>query len=111
MAPIFPRSQSKPEQPADPAEETVTQESPAPPRATGTLLHDHNRRSDNDAFVGRFARVVGGEHEGRYGVVDSISEFGADGLPKTAVFRTRDANDERLEVAYEHLRPAEAGGR
>jgi hypothetical protein len=67
--------------------------------------------SDTDARVGQFARVVSGEHAGRYGVVEAVASAEGDGTPKTVSFRTRDADNAVLVVNYADLVPADAGGR
>jgi hypothetical protein len=59
---------------------------------------------DEQAQVGFFASAVQGPHKGRYGVLRSRSG-------DMAVLSTRDANDENLLVAYEDLRPDQAGRR
>lgn len=83
-----------------------TDRGPAPVNPGST-----NVRSDADVPVHSFARVTAGEHKGRYGVVDGVARYGGDGFPETVVFRTRDADDLRLEVPYKDLEPAEPGAR
>jgi hypothetical protein len=69
-------------------------------------------RSDDDALVGQFAKVVSGKHQGRYGVFDTVAEFDKqDGYPKTVILVTRDEHAERIVVNYSDLRPSLAGGR
>ncbi len=82
----------------------------------GSLVPVHvdstTARSDDDARVGQFARVVSGKHQGRYGVFDTVAEYNdKDGYPKTVILVTRDEHAERLVVNYSDLRPAEPGGR
>lgn len=68
-------------------------------------------RDDNDVLTGSFCRVVSGPYEGRYAVYINTATVGPDGYPVDVVVRTRDANDELLNVKYADIRPAEAGGR
>lgn len=81
--------------------------------AAGLVVpNDTNVRSDSDVIQGRFARVTGGEHEGRYGVVKFLAgDPDDDGFPTLAVITTRDSMTEDLEVNYGDLRPADPGGR
>jgi hypothetical protein len=81
--------------------------------APGSIVpNDVNARNDSDVMQGRFARVVAGEHEGRYGVVKYLGgEPDGDGFPTVAILTTRDDMAEDLEVAYSELAPANAGGR
>lgn len=66
---------------------------------------------EGNANIGEFATVTGGEHEGRYGVVESVATFDSKGWPKTVIFRTRDADSARLTVNYSDLKASEAGHR
>lgn len=68
-------------------------------------------RTDEDVLTGHFCEVVKGPHEGRYGVYQQTVSSGSDGFPESVSIRTRDANDEFIQVAYGDIRPAEAGGR
>jgi hypothetical protein len=56
-------------------------------------------------YIGVYARVVSGEHKGKYGVIYE------DTPGKEVLFRTRDENHEEIAVDYKDLRPALAGGR
>lgn len=67
--------------------------------------------SGEDAFVGRFVDVTGGEHKGTYGVLLAIASKDSEGRPDKAIVRTRDASTARLVVDYKDLSPADAGGR
>ena len=66
----------------------------------------NDRREDDAPVLGHFVDVVSGEHEGRYGVFETLNHD-----EKTAVVRSRDAESERLVVKLSDLRPAEAGRR
>lgn len=66
----------------------------------------NDRREDDAPVLGHFVDVVSGEHEGRYGVFETLNSDS-----KTAVIRSRDAESERLVVKLSDLRPAEAGRR
>lgn len=61
--------------------------------------------------VGHYAEVVSGEHEGRYGVVHSVTDTDKDGGPKSVVFVTRDQDHARLVVDYSDLKAALPGRR
>lgn len=56
-------------------------------------------------YVGVYARVVSGEHEGLYGVI-----YG-DTPGKEVLFRSRDEDHAEYAIDYKDLRPAPAGGR
>jgi hypothetical protein len=59
---------------------------------------------------GHFGVVTGGEHQGRFGVfVDTVSAQ-ANGQPDTVTIRTRDANNELLQVSYDDLAPTDSRG-
>lgn len=66
----------------------------------------NDRREDDAPVLGHFVDVVSGEHEGRYGVFETLNSDG-----ETAVVRSRDAESERLVCDLSDLRPAEAGRR
>lgn len=68
-------------------------------------------RDDNDVLTGSFCNVIAGPYAGRYAVYINTATVGPDGYPVDVVVRTRDANDELLNVKYTDIRPAEAGGR
>lgn len=85
--------------------------SPDPAARVGVEITNVTSTSDADALHGHFCRVVSGEHEGRYGVLEQTAEADAKGRPKTVVVRTRDEHDERIVVNYSDLRPAQPGGR
>lgn len=80
---------------------------PAPP----IKVDNRSRRSDRDALEGHFCDVVSGEHQGRFGSFDRVSQFNAEtGYPERILIVTRDANNELLEVPYEDVRPSERSG-
>ncbi len=66
---------------------------------------------EGNANIGEFATVTKGENQGRYGVVESVATFDSKGWPKEVIFRTRDAESERLTVKYSDLKASEAGHR
>lgn len=66
---------------------------------------DLNTAEDEQAVPGHFVEAVSGPHEGRYGVL--VEQAG----PSTVIVRTRDADNELINVAYGDLRPAESGRR
>lgn len=66
---------------------------------------------EGSANIGEFATVTGGEHQGRYGVVEQVATFDSKGWPKEVIFRTRDADSARLTVKYSDLKASEAGHR
>lgn len=76
-----------------------------------THIDSTNARDDLDARVGHFVQAVDGEHQGRYGVLDSVATVGKDGFPSTVVVVTRDDENEYIIVNYGDLVPAEAGER
>lgn len=67
--------------------------------------------ADGAALHGHFVRVVGGEHEGRYGVLLSTSTLDGKGQPDKVVIQTRDDDSMQLEVRYSDLTASEAGHR
>lgn len=75
--------------------------------------HQHGVRPDNvvggHVFYGHFAVVTKGEYEGRFGVYEDTVSL-KDGRPDLVRFRTRDARNELLTVAYDDLAPAESRG-
>jgi hypothetical protein len=76
-----------------------------------THIDSTNARDDLDARVGHFVQAVNGEHQGRYGVLDSVATVGTDGYPSSVVVVTRDDENEYIVVDYADLVPAEAGER
>ena len=97
--------------------ESTKQRTPTPAEARGVEKGDPvhvdstTARSDEDARVGQFAKVVSGKHQGRYGVFDHVSEYKTNGYPKKIVIFTRDEHNEPIVVDYKDARPAEAGFR
>jgi len=87
------------------AEAIVAQSTPSLP----VIVDGRTKRSDDDALEGGWVRVVDGEHAGRRGALLHVEERGADGYPTRCIIRTRDAMNQLLSVAYEHLRPTHAG--
>lgn len=65
----------------------------------------NDRRADGEPVLGHFVEVTGGEHEGRYGIFDSLS---ADG---TAVVTSRDEHSERIVVKFSDLVASRSGKR
>jgi hypothetical protein len=61
-------------------------------------------RDDSAAVLGHFVDVVGGEHEGRYGVFEVVEG-------KNAIVRTRDNDSALITCKISDLVPAEAGRR
>lgn len=97
------------EKKSEPATKTVTKEVPV---VAPVHVDDSTARSDEDARVGQFAKVISGEHAGRYGVLDTVATYNTEnGYPDSVVLVTRDAASENLVVNYADLRPAVAGGR
>jgi hypothetical protein len=82
--------------------------SPAP---THQVITQADVRSDADALTGHFVTVIGGEHEGVYGVLDFISAVDKDGKPLEGIVVTRDENAMRIVVPYDQLRRSVAGRR
>ena len=71
-----------------------------------------SRRSDDDALEGGPVDIVDGEHAGKYGAFVRVLQHAADGYPKQILVRTRDAENELLSIAYDHVRPSKrTGGR
>lgn len=56
-------------------------------------------------YIGQYAKVVSGDHEGRYGVIFE------DTPGDEVLFRTRDDAHEEFGVKLQDLRPALPGGR
>lgn len=84
---------------------------PAPQAKRAPVIVDgRNRRSDDDALQGGFAKVVSGPHAGKHGTFDEVVTHGYDGYPETVVLRTRDGNVP-LIVHYPDLRPDTSGRR
>jgi hypothetical protein len=82
------------------------------PKATKAVkVTDLTARDDSDVRQGRFCKVVGGEHDGRYGVYEGTSTYGDDGYPDEVVVITRDEDSMRIVVPYSSLVPSEAGHR
>jgi hypothetical protein len=81
------------------------------PNRNAITVTSNEARNDSDALYGHFARVTKGEHQGRYGVVESFVEHGSDGYPTKAILRTRDDDTARLTVPYDALERTRAGGR
>lgn len=82
-----------------------------PATATPVILTNATAREDDVPLQGHFVEVVSGEHEGRYGVFESVGSTTAAGYPTTIVVVTRDDDSERLVLRIEDCRPAVAGGR
>jgi hypothetical protein len=77
-------------------------------------VNNFNARSDDDAYLGAFVDVVGGEHQGVYGhYLQTIEwDLAGDGYPTKILVRSRDANSELLVVDYADARnSARMGGR
>ena len=70
----------------------------------GRFINDS--RGPTAPVLGQFVDVVSGEHQGRYGVFNWVSDD-----EKHAVVRTRDARTDLLNVEVKDLRPALAGRR
>jgi hypothetical protein len=68
-------------------------------------------RHDGDALTGHFVRVVGGDFEGRYGVLDSITKVDDQGFPLEGLVVTRDDDATTISVKYQDLARSEAGHR
>jgi hypothetical protein len=68
-------------------------------------------RSDEDALVGHFVEVTAGDHEGRHGVLEGVSNPDKDGYPQDASVRTRDAQNILIGVKYRDLKRASSGRR
>lgn len=81
------------------------------PAPTLSVVTNMMAGSDSAALTGHFATVVGGEHEGRYGVLDMISLVDDDGNPLKGVMVCRDDSSERIEVDYQDLRRSQSGRR
>lgn len=97
---------------APPAAKTPPKPAPVPVPPVPSAIEDYPApRDDNDARVGKFARVVSGPFDGKYGVYVRALTFGADGYPDLVLLRTRDERGDMLQVSYADLRPAAAGGR
>jgi hypothetical protein len=66
-----------------------------------------NRRSDDDALEGGFARVESADskHDGTIGVFESVVSYGDDGYPEEVLFRTRDSASQLVSIPYDQLRP------
>lgn len=96
-----------------PTQPTKPDETPASPRPLGVAYDGrvYRKRDDNDVLSGHFCEVVEGEHEGRYGVLESTGTLGIDGYPDEVVVATRDADSENILVPYAAIRPAESGRR
>jgi hypothetical protein len=80
-------------------------------RRHAVWVDNFTRRTGDDALSGHFARVVGGDHEGKYGVFVEALTADKDGFPDDVLFRTRDDRQELLTVKYKDLRPDESGKR
>lgn len=80
-------------------------------KAEAVEVTDLTARSDADVRVGRFCKVVGGDHDGRYGVYERTSTYGDDGYPDEVIVATRDEDSMRIVVPYSSLVPSEAGHR
>lgn len=75
------------------------------PGVPGQSLDRHQHDSPDEApLLNAFATVTGGDHNGAYGVVETI-----DG--DRVVIRTRDENHELIEVKAGDVKRALAGGR
>lgn len=99
---MAPKKKTKEEAP----KETAQVRRPEPEVTNATV------RSDGDVLHGHFCRVIAGEHEGRYGVLEQTASFDEKTQrPLTVIVRTRDEHDERIVVSYSNLTPAEPGGR
>jgi hypothetical protein len=68
-------------------------------------------RHDGDALTGHFVRVVDGDYEGRYGVLDSITKVDEQGFPLEGMVVTRDDDATTILVKYQDLARSEAGHR
>lgn len=98
----------------EPEEEAELEQGPPAPaeRATGVAPNGEVFRGDAEhPATNTFCKVVAGPHQGRYGVLQSTANIGADGWPDQVVVRTRDAEDENIVVAYSDIRPDVAGRR
>lgn len=82
-----------------------------PPHGGIVHLDDERVQHQQDARVGRFARVTKGEHQGRYGVFEEPFDPDKNGYPRKGILTTRDSANERLVVNYKDLEYAPAGGR
>jgi len=85
----------------------------AQPAAQPVVVDNHTARDDNDARFGQFVDVVDGEHKGRVGhYFETVEHDLKTGYPTRVLVRSRDALNELLDVAYEHVRPSRfTGGR
>lgn len=107
-----------------PAAARAGHEADAPTR--GGFVDQLSRRSGADVIEGHFCTIdlndkgvkqayeqVGlGDHTGSYGVyLEPLSLVPGTGIPETALVRLRDATNARVQVPYEALSPADAGGR
>lgn len=101
----------------DPVEEVTSDEQPyegyslvqVPLPTKNDFVTNANRRSDDDCLHGHACRVVAGEHEGRYGVLQSTASVGKDGYPKDVVIHTFDEDGLSLTVPYADIRPSAPG--
>jgi hypothetical protein len=69
------------------------------------VFDDLSTQADDQVSPNSFAEAVSGPHEGRYGSVEGLNNEG------DVILRTRDDLSERILVAPEDLRPAQAGRR
>lgn len=72
---------------------------------TPAPFNDLNTQADEQVSPGDYVDVVAGPHKGRYGAI--LDTAGVRNL----IVRTRDEHGERIVVAYEDCRPAQAGRR
>lgn len=100
---------------SDSSDATSGDPTPAPASAAAPvpMIYGVQRRSDEDALLGSWVDVVGGEYQGRFGAFVSTVEHDAQtGYPLLVLVRTRDADNLLIEVAYQDIRPsARNGGR
>lgn len=73
-------------------------------------VSNFNRRSGDDAILGHFVDVVGGEHQGRRGHYFADVSHGTDGYPERVHVQSRDADNLTLEVNYADIRPTDYHG-
>lgn len=74
------------------------------------VLDLKTRRSGDEPVQGSWVDVVSGKHKGLFGSFEGVSEYAKDGYPSVVFFRTRDADNQLLEVPLKDLRPSDRNG-
>ena len=83
------------------------------PKALPVTVNNYTRRHGDEQVLGGWVDVVGGDHAGKYGAyIQDVTNDPTDGYPETVLVRTRDADNELIEVNYADTRPSvRTGGR